>query len=127
MIEERLAAWRGAVIMLDVGTPAAIVRPAAFVYEIPGGLAWLEPSYADPWGAASPAWHERLGKVAIDGLGVRLVTADGRTVSAVEYDRNDNGDMVGDSLEWFAGWLRSQGKTWAQERAARAQSGAAEA
>lgn len=125
MIEEKVRAWRGAVVLVDAGRPDAVVRPAAFVYEIPGGAAWLEPSYADPLGAASPAWHERLGQVVETGEGFRVLASDGSAVDFVPYDREDNGDLVGDSLEWFGRWLKAEGLTWEGERAARAGSGAA--
>jgi len=115
-IEPKLLAWRGAVVLVDAGRPDAVVRPAAFVYGIPGGAAWLEPSYADPVGAASPAWHERLGTIVETEAGFRVVTPEGTVVAFVPYDREDNGDLVGDSLEWFARWLESEGRSWASER-----------
>jgi len=32
---------------------ASFMRPAAFVYDVPGGFAWVEPAYLDPYGASS--------------------------------------------------------------------------
>ncbi len=33
----------------------------------------------------------------------------------IPYDRKET-DYVGDSLDWFADWLKSEGRTWAEER-----------
>ena len=110
------AAWRGAVVVLDAGTDRQMVRAAAHVYEIAGGVAWLEPSYADPFGSPVPAWHERRGTVAAVGDALRVTTADGQTVDLVPYDAGQHADMVDGALKWFAGWLKSQGLTWADER-----------
>ena len=41
-------------------------RPAAFVYDVPGGFAWVEPAYLDPYGASSHALHIIHGTIEPD-------------------------------------------------------------
>lgn len=60
----------GAVVSALAETFAAIgvevqgmIRPVAAVFESPGGLAWIEPSYTDPWIGGPPAYHGREGTV----------------------------------------------------------------
>lgn len=93
---DEFADWQGAVILLDDGS----ARPAAFVWANPGGgVTWVEPSYADPAGAASPALHTRESGA-----------------EALPYEAKTDRVLVGDALEWFRGWLEAEGKTWAEER-----------
>ncbi len=116
-IEAIAATWkRGALVFIETdGTGRGIIRPAAFVYQTPTGFAWVEPSYADPWGAVSPAQHFRDGESREEvGGGFRMVTKDAETVVVLPYQ--DDPDLVGDSLEWFARHLEETGKDWATER-----------
>lgn len=92
------------------------VRPAAFVFETPTGLAWVEPSYADPAGAASNALHIRHGAVVLKGRSLQITTTSGEVLLFAPYEEDDT-DLVGDSLEWFAGYIEQSGRTWAEERA----------
>ncbi len=104
--------WPGAVIAITSPGGATMFRPAAFVFDAPGGLAWVEPSYADPWGAATPALHVfQATREAWNAF----VLADGRRLGVLPYA--DDADLVGDGLEWFRDWLRAEGRTWQQERA----------
>lgn len=90
------ATWEGAVVFLEEGG----ARPAAFVWiDEAGAVTWVEPSYADPNGAASPALHRRE-----------------RGAEALPYDPATDRDFVGDSIAWFADWLKANGQTWAEER-----------
>ncbi len=92
-----------------------MIRPAAFVYATPVGFAWVEPSYADPWGAASPSLHFRNGVPREEaGGGFRMVTKDAAIVTVLPYQGDV--DLVGDSLEWFAQHLAEAGKDWETER-----------
>ena len=36
-------------------------------------------------------------------------------LAVVPYDRAEF-DLVGDALDWFANWLKSEGRTWQEER-----------
>lgn len=109
--ENLSAGWRGAVVAIDQGGIVSL-RPAAFVFDVPGGVAWVEPSYADPAGAASPAFHAFKGTV-----GGNTVTAPGgMLIEVLPYESADAG-VIGDGLEWFASWLAAEGRTWEQERA----------
>lgn len=109
--------WRGAVAIIDAGG-AFGARPVAFVF-LQGGdsLAWVEPAYADPAGSAAPATHgARVIGPDESGRGIRCA-GDGWTATLLPYDAADHRDLVGDAMEWFAAWLKAEGRTWAQERA----------
>lgn len=110
-LEDGTRQWPGAVIVITDASGTAF-RPAAFVFDVPGGLAWVEPSYADPAGAASPAFHRRAGSFtawnAIESTGAKL--------GVLPYAPGEDADLVGDGLEWFAAWLTAEGRTWAEER-----------
>lgn len=103
--------WRdGALVIIG-----DMIRPAAFVFVDDAGLSWVEPSYTDPEGAASPALHRRDGVVEVvaDWLEVRsgdqLVT-----VQAFVPDIHAGDD--GGALAWFAEHLASTGQAWESER-----------
>ncbi len=121
-LEDVFQTWRlGALVYL--ARPAGsgiIIRPAAFVFVIPGGFAWVEPSYADPYGASSPAYHERTGNVRENGDGFILRNeAGGPEADAAVYpfDPADPG-MKDDAgpLTWFANHLKENGLQWQSER-----------
>ena len=78
-----------------------------------GGVAWVEPAYADPAGAASPAFHVWLGSRADWN---QFTRPDDRLLQVLPYDPAEDRDLVGDALDWFAGWLKAEGRSWAQER-----------
>lgn len=109
--------WQGAVVLVDAGGQL-LPRPAAFVFDLGGGrLAWVEPSYADPAGGGSPAVHF-AENVRPDPSG-QGVQCDGGawTATLLPYDPEDHRDMVGDALEWFGDWLKTERRTWDEERA----------
>lgn len=107
----RIEALDGAVVIISMsGEARPMTRPAAFVFETAGGIAWIEPSYADPAGAASPALHVRTGRREGDAL-----IGSGWRIDVLPYEAGDQ-DLVGDALDWFADWLRAEGRTWQQER-----------
>lgn len=116
VIEQFTSNWKGAVITLTSKADGFVmVRPAVFLFDHPGGLAWLEPSYADPWGAASPAWHEIAAPsiVAHDSI----IEFDGPVYSGdIEPDFGQNASAR-DALAWFAEWMDERGLSWAEERA----------
>lgn len=100
--EDLFATWRdGALVFVD-----GLVRPAAFVYQTADGLAWIEPSFADPFGAASSALHFRAGTMEDEpGGGVRVG-------GLVVLPYQDDADLVGDALDWFARWVADSGEPW---------------
>lgn len=103
-LEEVTRDWPlGAVIAISAGGET-LLRPAAFVFDVPGGFAWVEPSYADPSGAASPSFHRRPAS-----------DIDSGAVQVLQFFEVD-ADAVGDGLLWFADWLKAEGRTWAEER-----------
>lgn len=117
-LEDKAMTWTaGAVVFIRAaGGRIEGTRPAAFVFSTPTGLAWVEPSYADPAGASSTALHLRDGLVEADGDGVKITTPGGEVVLVSPYEPEDV-DLVGDALEWFAGYVAQSGRTWAEERA----------
>lgn len=106
--------WAGAVVTLNPKDGGELmVRPAAFVFSRPSGFAWLEPSYADPYGSPAPAWHEV--EAAITRVSQTLIEFDGPKYSGdieVYFGQTD----VADPMTWYEGWLSEQGITWAAER-----------
>lgn len=117
-LDQAAAQWTaGALVFVQAGDDVAIVRPAAFVFGTPGGLLWIEPAYADTAGAAGLALHEREGQIQAVGAGFELRTAAGELVTVLPYDPEaGDADLVDGALEWFAGWLQGEGRSWADER-----------
>jgi hypothetical protein len=115
VIEQAVKTWRGAVVTLQPKDGrGAIIRPAAFLFDRPGGFAWLEPGYADPWGSPSPTWHEV--EASITRVASTIIYFDGPEYSGDIEEYFGQTDAAG-PLEWFAGWLKEQGRTWEEERA----------
>lgn len=111
-LEDLSRDWVGAVMIYGRAGADALVFPAAFVFDTPDGLAWVEPSYADPMGAASPAFHRRAGSLSAPG---KLQGVDFE-IQVLPYAPDEDRDLVGDALDWFADWLKTEGRTWAEER-----------
>jgi hypothetical protein len=116
-LEALAGSWtNGALVFIrteDTGRP--MVRPAAFVYATPTGFAWIEPSYADPAGSATPALHFRDGTPREEaGGGFSMVTTDAERVTVLP--NVDGDDLVDGALGWFAGYLADKGVDWAAER-----------
>jgi hypothetical protein len=109
-LEDLTRDWQGAEIVIDDGSP--MFRPAAFVFEVPGGVARVEPSYADAAGASSPSFHRRQGRRTTFG---RFV-GDGWTIEVLPIDPADDRGHVGGALASFAAWLRAAGRNWTEER-----------
>lgn len=108
-LEEDVQTWSGGATVTTIRrNPAQItVRPAAFVWALPDGIEWVEPSYADPWGAASPSHHVRRG--TRDGY---VTEFEGATIEALPAEPGES-----EALDWYAKWLTEMGRTWEQERA----------
>lgn len=112
------ALWKGASAAVRFSDGFAMLRPAAFVFTTKQGrVAWVEPSYADPNGAASPALHFAGGARADPtGRGIEADN-DSWTVTLLPFDPEDRGEKGARlAVEWYEGWLREQGRTWAEER-----------
>jgi hypothetical protein len=118
MLDEVAQTWRsGAVIFINNpdGSGRAMIRPAALVFVDVDGLTWVEPSYADPAGAASPAAHERKGKLRRIAAGIVLENAEER-IDVVPYDPAEDAALVGDALDWWGGYLAAFGRSFEEER-----------
>lgn len=110
--------WRhGALILFsanDTNRPC-MIRPAAFVYETSSGFAWIEPSYADPYGTPSPALHVRDGELrSVTDEGFVIVTQACEIVTVLPY--SDEAQQLDESLNWFAEHLREKALDWLIER-----------
>ena len=117
-LEAVAAQWEdGALVLVQLPNDEdTMVRPAAFVFERPGGLLWVEPCYADPAGASGFALHQRDGEIRPEGSGFVLISA-GEHITVLPYDPlAGDADMVDGALEWFAQHLQSTGRTWSEER-----------
>lgn len=119
-LEAEAATWlRGAVARVDQGGDV-MQRPALFVYVLPDGrTAWVEPSYLDPYGAASPALHyaQQAVDVTPDGSPIAFFEAPstGWAVTLYPADGEDPADVQA-ALAWALGELERRGTTWAAER-----------
>lgn len=110
--------WSAGAVAVVTADGETTVRPVAFVFKLAGGIvAWVEPSYADPVGAGSPALHFADDEGADpSGAGIRC-RGPGWTADLLPYDAADHRDLIGDALEWFADWLKVERRSWADERA----------
>lgn len=116
-LEDVFQTWcHGALVRIDDARGPVMIRPAAFVFAVPGGFSWVEPSYADPYGAPSPAWHERIGEFREYGNGFMFYAED-EHLSVHPFDPANPGNAgSAEPLKWFAEHLRESGKTWVAER-----------
>lgn len=116
MIDQVTAKWEGGVVTLrpKEGGPE-IIRTACFVFEVPGGFGWLEPAYANPMGSPSPTWHEVLVS-QIAAQGSTLIAFDGPLFSG-DIEQYFGQTEAAQAMEWFAGWLKENGRTFQEERA----------
>jgi len=116
-LEAETAHWRAAVVSMLLSDGQWVSAPAVFLFDTPTGWAWVEPSYADPMGAASPALHERDGQPERLGTWYRYRPADGAAIEVWEFDPEDgNGNDIVEAITWWESWLASEGRTRAQER-----------
>jgi len=115
--EALFSTWTdGAVVVIQRDIDGIETRPAALAFATHDGIAWVEPSYADPWGASSTAFHARAGAVEIVGSGVRCI-GERETITLLRYDPDEDRDLVGDALAMWAGYLAMSGLTFDEERA----------
>jgi len=119
-LETEAATWdHGAVVQINQGGETYF-RPALFVYALPGGVSWVEPSYLDPMGAATPAYHVAAGPV-IDVTQPRshiaFFSAHGTGWQATIYpaDAEDPPGVI-EALQVGLAMLKGRGTTWAAER-----------
>jgi len=105
--EQLASSWTDGALVFDYQQGeggSAMIRAAAFVYPGVDSLAWVEPSYLDPYGASSPALHTRTGKLEkAPGDGFQLTLEDGKKIVALPV--NDGGELVGNALLWFSNYL----------------------
>jgi len=115
MIEELTKNWKGAVIRLRFKRDKfETVRPAAFVYSIPGGFGWIEPAYAASEPNPSPIGHEVAAPIIEERNGELVF--DGPLYSG-EIEWFVGQPTVADALEWWEAWLIQNKTTRAEERA----------
>jgi hypothetical protein len=113
--EQLAATWRDGALVVVGDADAQTTRPAAFVYVDDTGLSWVEPSYADPMGAASPAAHRRAGDAVVVGDWIEL-RGGPEPVTAVQFVPEIHAGDDGGALAWFDQHLADSGTDWAAER-----------
>ncbi|MBL8324366.1 MAG: hypothetical protein JNJ89_05345 [Rubrivivax sp.] len=108
--------WRGgAVAKVTTRGAEHLFRPAAFVFADKEGVQWVEPSYADPHGASSPALHRCEGP----WLAWNRVQGADWTVELVPCDpREPSHAGARAALDWHTRWLAQQSRSWQAERKA---------
>ncbi len=118
-LEKVVSKWeKGALVLIfsNANDAMPLVRPAAFIYAIRGGLAWVEPYYADPYGASSPGLHIRSGEIQEknDGFELRGSSSEIKVYPFDERDPATKNDA--EPLRWFANYLRENSLQWQAER-----------
>ena len=111
-LESTARRWRAGVVSVRQGGDWTS-RPAVFLFELAGGWAWVEPSYAGPGGGA-PALHMRAGQPEQSGETFRH-EADGELLEVAEFDPEADPDLA-EVVAWFEGYLQQQGRTLDEER-----------
>jgi hypothetical protein len=121
-LDEEAAGWAGGAVVQVTQDGETTFRPALFVYALPaGGVAWIEPSYLDPNGPGSPAFHVAAGPV-VDvtpaGTADAFFEAPGTGWAATVYraDDEDAPDVI-EALRVALAELQRRGTTWEDERA----------
>lgn len=101
----------GAIVAVKMGDLIHI-RPAAFVFDLPDGWGWLEPSYADLHGPVSPSLHVRAGELEVFGDGLTWESP-AQTIQVLPFDpEDDQGDAGYALIDW-----RKTIKSYQAERA----------
>ena len=98
-----------------------MVRPAAFVWQLASGLAWLEPSYLDADALPAPALHHFAGEVQDTTTGM-VVYGDAGLALVFDADQvAGNADAlpaeVAEDLARLQDRLAEAGTTWDAELA----------
>ena len=122
-LEQASATWKaGAIVQINDGA-RIYCRPALFVFALPiGGSCWIEPSYLDPNGPGSPAYHMTAGKienVSPSETGPQFFDLKGGgswVATAYPADDEDPKDCLESLAAGFAE-LKRRGATWESERA----------
>lgn len=95
-------------------------RAAAFVFQTEGGITWVEPAYADPYGVSMPAVHSTTGKVVTRQGEAGFTVQDGEHTNATVYAVGDGPDDsqggCEEDLEVFVARLQEKGTTLEAER-----------
>jgi hypothetical protein len=116
--------WPGAVVLIwQEGFPSPAKRAAAFLYDLPGGgFAWVEPSYLDAFGPASPASHMRpratlrLINENVPEMGFAFEDPEDTREHGMVYPYRRDDSAPVPELEAFAASLAASGTTLAAER-----------
>lgn len=108
------AEWTGATVRIR-RPERETVHAAAHVYATERGVSWVDTVYAECLLLDEPFYetHDGLFERAGDGFVFR-----NRYGAKISLSKPSAGDeqRVLDALNWFAGWLKSEGRTWRDER-----------
>lgn len=111
-VEATTASWRAINVAVRMADGEEIrTRLAVFLFDSPGGFTWVEPSYADPWGAPSPAWHQRTGAMEWNGSEWVCTGGDGERVALTEWIAEDGTEAELRTVAAFETWLMDAGVT----------------
>jgi len=111
--DEILASWRGARVRVVFSDGFAVDGIAAFVFEAPGGLAYIGPGYRDDWGADRAA-HRIEGAVTVSADRAEVTGAALRVELTPIGD--EEGGRAGQAIYELDESLRAAGLTWSDER-----------
>lgn len=117
-VEDVASRWTTGALVIVKMSGETMYRAAAFVFGDGDGLVWVEPSYLDPMGAATPAMH-RAGGAHVQPFGSAFnIVADGGSwsVTLADYIPEEDADQIGPQMEFFRLQLEAAGTTWEAER-----------
>lgn len=114
--ESTARAWPAAAVQIRLDGQWYPPRPGVLVFDTPTGWAWLEPSYADPLGAATPALHERTGQPQLEAADLLQWTGpDGELIELTPFDPVVDYEIA-DAIAWWEAYLQAAGRSQADER-----------
>jgi hypothetical protein len=124
-LEELVATWpKGALVTVARVGQAALIRPAIFVFERPGGFWWVEPWYDAPdQQSTSNPIHSRDAKLTPATSGTFYFWTGPTDAGYIEANDPSPADSAARAaaardLDWyFRVYLASTGRTLEQERA----------
>ncbi|OYT99320.1 MAG: hypothetical protein CFE40_05510 [Burkholderiales bacterium PBB1] len=107
------ADWTGATVRIR-RPERETVHAAAHVYATERGVSWVDTSYAELL-LDEPFYETHDGLFERAGEGFLFRDRYGGIIALNEHSAVDE-KKVGDALNWFADWLKAEGRTWREER-----------
>lgn len=107
------AGWTGATLRIK-HPEREKAQAAAHVYATERGISWVDTSYAELL-LDEPFYETHDGLFERAGEGFVFRNRYGVIISLNQHSAGDE-PKVDDALDWFADWLKSEGRTWREER-----------